>query len=108
MKMRKQLLSAILASAMVCGVLAPTAVQAEDYDLTLYSIDTTKANFDTWLAAAEKGTGLKIQVIAAPTDSDTRQQKSQRCFPPEIHPWMYFRSMMRWQRHLKIQDGWKD
>lgn len=75
MKMRKQLLSAILASAMVCGVLAPTAVQAEDYDLTLYSIDTTKANFDTWLAAAEKGTGLKIQVIAAPTDSDTRQQK---------------------------------
>ena len=75
MKMRKQLLSAILASAMVCGVLAPTAVQAEDYDLTLYSIDTTKANFDTWLAAAEEGTGLKIQVIAAPTDSDTRQQK---------------------------------
>lgn len=46
-----------------------------EYDLTLYSIMTTNANFDAWLAQAEEATGLKINVVAAPTDSDTRQQK---------------------------------
>lgn len=46
-----------------------------EYDLTLYSILTTDADFNTWLADCEEATGLKINVIAAPTDSDTRQQK---------------------------------
>lgn len=46
-----------------------------DYDLTLYSIMTTDPDFDQWLADVEAGTGLNINVIAAPTDSDTRQQK---------------------------------
>lgn len=73
--MKKRIISAILASLMVCGVVAPVAVQAEDFDLTLYSIDTTDADFETWLAAAEAATGLNINVVAAPTDSDTRQQK---------------------------------
>lgn len=45
------------------------------YDLTLYSINTTDEDFPTWLANVEEATGLKINVIAAPTDSDTRQQK---------------------------------
>lgn len=72
--MKKKLLSAILASVMVCGIAAPV-VQAEEYDLTLYSIDTTDTDFETWLAAAEAATGLNINVVAAPTDSDTRQQK---------------------------------
>lgn len=48
---------------------------SEDYDLTLYSIQTTNADFNTWLTDCENATGLKINVIAAPTDSDTRQQK---------------------------------
>lgn len=72
--MKKKLISAILASAMVCSIVVPT-VQAEDYDLTLYSIDTADPDFETWLAAAEEATGLNINVIAAPTDTDTRQQK---------------------------------
>ena len=46
-----------------------------DYDLTLYSINTTDPEFDDWLANVEEATGLNINVIAAPTDSDTRQQK---------------------------------
>ncbi len=46
-----------------------------EYDLTLYSILTTDADFNTWLSDCEEATGLKINVIAAPTDSDTRQQK---------------------------------
>lgn len=52
-----------------------TAESKGDYDLTLYSILTTDADFNTWLTNCEKATGLKINVIAAPTDSDTRQQK---------------------------------
>lgn len=46
-----------------------------DYDLTLYSVNTTDADFDGWLQNVEEATGLKINVIAAPTDTDTRQQK---------------------------------
>lgn len=49
--------------------------EEDSYDLTLYSIDTTDPDFATWLENCEKATGLKINVIAAPTDSDTRQQK---------------------------------
>ena len=44
-------------------------------EITLYTIQTTNPNFKTWLNAAEKATGLKINAIAEPTDSDTRQQK---------------------------------
>ena len=47
----------------------------KDYDLSIYSIMTTNPNFDKWLDDVEGATGLKINVIAAPTDSDTRQQK---------------------------------
>ena len=45
------------------------------YDLTLYTINSTDEDFNDWLANVEGATGLKINVIAAPTDSDTRQQK---------------------------------
>ncbi len=45
------------------------------YDLTLYTINSTDEDFPDWLANVEGATGLKINVIAAPTDSDTRQQK---------------------------------
>lgn len=43
--------------------------------VVLYSIMTTNEGFDAWLADAEEKSGLDIEVIAAPTDSDTRQQK---------------------------------
>lgn len=46
-----------------------------EYDLTLYSVNTTDPDFDGWLENVEEATGLNINVIAAPTDSDTRQQK---------------------------------
>ena len=52
------------------------SVSAEEkYDLTLYSVNTTDPDFDDWLANVEEATGLNINVIAAPTDTDTRQQK---------------------------------
>ena len=73
--MKKKLISMLLVSVMALGIVAPAQVQAEEYDLTLYSIDTTDADFETWLAKAEEATGLNINVIAAPTDTDTRQQK---------------------------------
>ena len=43
--------------------------------MTLYSVNTTDPDFDGWLENVEEATGLNINVIAAPTDSDTRQQK---------------------------------
>lgn len=101
--MKKKLISAVLAMTMTMGLLAgcsgsstaggteggttesgttaQTAVEEssksskDGYDLTLYSINTTDPDFADWLANVEEATGLKINVIAAPTDSDTRQQK---------------------------------
>ena len=52
-----------------------TSSKTGSYDLTLYSINTTDSDFESWLKNVENATGLKINVIAAPTDSDTRQQK---------------------------------
>jgi multiple sugar transport system substrate-binding protein len=45
-------------------------------EITLYTIQSTNANFKKWLAEAEEKSGVKIKWIAAPTDSDTRQQKT--------------------------------
>ena len=91
--MRKKIVSVLLAGAIAMGMLAgcgsskeseggDNAAKAEEggkkdgeYDLTLYSINTTDPDFDGWLENVEEATGLKINVIAAPTDSDTRQQK---------------------------------
>lgn len=95
--MKKKVISLVLAGTMAAAMLAgcgssgstttstdsadattetaDAASDSEEYDLTLYSIQTTDPDFDDWLANVEEGTGLKINVIAAPTDSDTRQQK---------------------------------
>ena len=75
--MRKKVLSAVLAATMVAGMMGNVvSVSAEEkYDLTLYSVNTTDPDFDDWLANGEEATGLNINVIAAPTDTDTRQQK---------------------------------
>lgn len=88
--MRKKALSLLLATSMIGGLLAgcsgsgsPSTGESSGssgtgsggYDLTLYTINSTDADFPEWLANVEAATGLKINVIAAPTDSDTRQQK---------------------------------
>ena len=99
--MKKKFVSMLLATTMACSVLAGCGNdgqaagsgsgqnldgQAEsgaeesqkgdgEYDLTLYTINSTDADFPDWLANVEGATGLKINVVAAPTDSDTRQQK---------------------------------
>ncbi|WP_404996390.1 ABC transporter substrate-binding protein [Caldifermentibacillus hisashii] len=44
-------------------------------EITLYTIQSTQPGFKEWLKEAEEKSGLKINWIAAPTDSDTRQQK---------------------------------
>lgn len=44
-------------------------------EITLYTIMSTNPKFQEWLDDAQQKTGLKINVVAAPTDSDTRQQK---------------------------------
>lgn len=44
-------------------------------EITLYTIQSTTPGFEQWLKEAEENTGLKIIWVAAPTDSDTRQQK---------------------------------
>ena len=82
--MKKRTISLLLCAAMSAGVLAgcggssdsgDAAKKDGDYDLTLYSVNTTDADFDGWLQNVEEATSLKINVIAAPTDTDTRQQK---------------------------------
>ena len=87
--MRKKFVSLLVAGALTAGMLAgcssgggsgsgsegESTSSDGDYDLTLYSINTTDPEFDDWLANVEEATGLNINVIAAPTDSDTRQQK---------------------------------
>lgn len=83
----KKIVSILLTTALAAGMLAGcggnssetkgegSSAKKGDYDLTLYSINTTDPDFDDWLKNVEDATGLKINVIAAPTDSDTRQQK---------------------------------
>lgn len=95
--MKKKVMSAVLAAAMVVGMAGNvvTVSAEEKYDLTLYSIDTTDPDFEDWLANVEDATGLNINVIAAPTDTDTVSRRSPQCFPQEMLPWMSFRSTMR-------------
>ena len=75
--MRKKVLSAVLAATMVAGMMGNVvSVSAEEkYDLTLYSVNTTDPDFDDWLANVEEATGLNINVIAAPTDTERTVRK---------------------------------
>lgn len=93
----EKVMSAVLAAAMVVGMAGNvvTVSAEEKYDLTLYSIDTTDPDFEDWLANVEDATGLNINVIAAPTDTDTRQQKITTMLSTGDLPWMSFRSTMR-------------
>ena len=83
--MKKKIAKIMLGAMFLTGVLSGCGGNVKEssgsdnsgnkYDLTLYSINTTDADFGDWLKNVEDATGLKINVIAAPTDSDTRQQK---------------------------------
>nr|WP_254638949.1 extracellular solute-binding protein [Cohnella sp. GbtcB17] len=44
-------------------------------EITLYTIQSTNPKFEEWLKEAQEKSGVKIKWVAAPTDSDTRQQK---------------------------------
>jgi len=44
-------------------------------EITLYTIQSTNPKFEEWLNEAQEKSGVKIKWVAAPTDSDTRQQK---------------------------------
>lgn len=44
-------------------------------EITLYTIQSTNPNFQAWLEEAQEKSGVTINWVAAPTDSDTRQQK---------------------------------
>jgi multiple sugar transport system substrate-binding protein len=84
MKMKKKIMSTLLATV-TAATLALTGCSGSSNsntsdsggkdEITLYTIQSTQPNFKSWHSAAEKATGLKINVVAAPTDSDTRQQK---------------------------------
>ena len=77
--MKKKTVSVLLTVTMAAGLLAGCGGNSSDaqgdHELTLYSINTTDPDFDEWQKNVEDATGLKLNVIAAPTDSDTRQQK---------------------------------
>lgn len=89
--MKKKMINILLTAACVCSALTGCGNNGDstqsstdvvenkggnkEYDLTLYTINSTDADFGDWLADVEGATGLKINVIAAPTDTDTRQQK---------------------------------
>jgi len=89
--MKKKMISILLMAAFVCSALIGCGNNGDsdqsstdavtnkggnkEYDLTLYTVNSTDADFGDWLANVEGATGLKINVIAAPTDTDTRQQK---------------------------------
>ena len=85
MKMKKKIIGSLLATV-TAATLALTGCSGSSSSssssssggknqLTLYTIQSTNPNFKNWKDAAEKATGLKINVVAEPTDSDTRQQK---------------------------------
>jgi len=82
MKIKKKIMGSLLATVTAatlalagCSSSSSSSTSSEKNEITLYTIQSTNPNFKNWLNAAEKATGLKINVVAEPTDSDTRQQK---------------------------------
>ena len=110
--MRKKIVSVLLAGTMAMGMLAGcgsskgsegegSAAKTEEsgkkdgeYDLTL-CVNTADPDFEDWLANVEDATGLNINVIAAPTDSDTRSRRSLQFYLQEMLPWISLRSTMK-------------
>lgn len=75
-RIRTFLFPAAILLCLLTSALMPATVRAEDdYDLVIYAIDTETPQFAEWLAAAQEACDLRIGYVAAPTDTDTRQQK---------------------------------
>lgn len=72
---KRRILSVLVLILAAAFVFAGGSKEADSNVLNLYTINSTDPDFNEWLAKAEAATGLKINVIAAPTDTDTRQQK---------------------------------
>ena len=72
---KRRILSVLVLVLAAAFVFAGGSKEADSNVLNLYTINSTDPDFNEWLAKAEAATGLKINVIAAPTDTDTRQQK---------------------------------
>ena len=81
--MKKKVLSAVLATTMVAGMMGNVvSVSAEEkYDLTLYSVNTTDPDFDDWLANVEEAMLLQLRQIQTHVS-----RRLQRFFLQEILP----------------------
>ena len=75
MLMKKKIINAVLAGCLLSVPFNTPMQAAEEYDLVIYAINTETEEFDRWLSAAEQACDIRIGVVPAPTDSDTRQQK---------------------------------
>ena len=73
--MKKKIINAVLAGCLLSVPFNTPMQAAEEYDLVIYAINTETEEFDRWLSAAEQACDIRIGVVPAPTDSDTRQQK---------------------------------
>lgn len=77
--MRKKLVSVLLGASMVMGSMGAQTVFAEEKTtgkITLFCDDAaTQENFQDYVDAAEEATGLEIEVIAMPTNTDDRTAK---------------------------------
>ena len=75
----KQISQKIICTILTCGILSGffqfPALAMEEYDLVIYAIDTETPQFHEWLSAAGQACGIRIGYVAAPSDTDTRQQK---------------------------------
>ena len=76
---KMQIIKIIRKAALACVVFSVLFLNqtwaADEYDLVIYAINTDTELFAEWLSAAEQACGIRIGVVPAPTDSDTRQQK---------------------------------
>ena len=72
--MKKKIINAVLAGCLLSVPFNTPMQAAEEYDLVIYAINTETEEFDRWLSAAEQACDIRIGVVPAPTDSDTRQQ----------------------------------
>ena len=71
----KKMICAVLVCSLLSVPFNTMASAADEFDLVIYAINSDTEQFTQWLSAAEAACDLKIGIIPAPTDSDTRQQK---------------------------------
>ncbi len=74
-QIKKRIKCIVLACGVLLGLFPYPAQAVEEYDLVIYAINTETQQFEEWLSAAERSCGIRIGYVAAPSDTDTRQQK---------------------------------